>query len=59
MSGGIIPNGAGQALSITIDARDPGAEGRIRDMVQREMVPQIIEASVSRTVDLFQRPRFA
>jgi hypothetical protein len=51
--------GGGSNFNITIDARDPGAEGRIRTMIQEEMAPQIIEAATGRTMSMLRRPRFA
>jgi hypothetical protein len=62
-AGTFIPNadelGGGSNFNITIDARDPGAEGRIRTMIQEEMAPQIIEAATGRTMSMLRRPRFA
>jgi hypothetical protein len=51
--------GGGVNLSLTIDARDAGAEARIKDMIVREMVPQIISAAKSDTLNTLRRPRFA
>jgi hypothetical protein len=51
--------GGGVNLSLTIDARDAGAEARIKDMIMREMVPQIISAAKSDTLNTLRRPRFA
>jgi hypothetical protein len=63
-AGEFIPNidekmGGGVNLSLTIDARDAGAEARIKDMIVREMVPQIISAAKSDTLNTLRRPRFA
>lgn len=63
-AGEFIPNidekmGGGTNLSLTIDARDAGAEARIKDMIVREMVPQIISAAKSDTLNTLRRPRFA
>jgi hypothetical protein len=63
-SGTIVPNhklGGGQSTSVTvnINAEDPGAEGRIRTMIERDMAPQIVQAAVGKTVGLFGRPSFA
>jgi len=63
-SGTIVPNhklGGGQSTNVTvnINAEDPGAEGRIRTMIERDMAPQIVQAAVGRTVGLFNRPSFA
>lgn len=49
----------GGGINITIDARDEGAEARIRSMIQQEMVPQIIAAARGSTVAALKRPRFA
>jgi hypothetical protein len=63
-SGTIIPNhklGGGQSTSVTvnINAEDPGAEGRIRTMIEQDMAPQIVQAAVGKTFGLMQRPSFA
>lgn len=62
-AGEFIPNidemGGGTNLSLTIDARDAGAEARIKDMIIREMVPQIISAAKQDTIKTLRRPRFA
>jgi hypothetical protein len=62
-AGTFIPNadslGGNTSFNISIDARDPGAEGRIRSMIQDEMAPQIIEAATGRTMNMLRRPRFA
>lgn len=61
-AGTFIPNAdkmGGQALTINVDARDEGAEARIRDMINREMAPQIIAAATGSTVAALRRPRFA
>jgi hypothetical protein len=63
-AGEFIPNidemgGGGVSLSLTIDARDAGAEARIKDMIVREMIPQIISAAKSDTLNTLRRPRFA
>jgi len=61
-AGTFIPNAdkmGGTSFAITIDARDPGAEGRIRTMIEQEMAPQIIEAAQGRTIASMRRPRFA
>lgn len=60
----VVPNnklggGGGMSLSLTINAEDPGAEGRIRTMIEREMAPQIIEAATGRTLSRLSRPAFA
>lgn len=52
-------NGGDVNLSLTIDARDPGAEGRIRTMIEQEMVPQIIEAATGRTMATIRRPKIS
>jgi len=46
-------------LNIVVNAEDPGAEARIRSMIQQEMVPQIIKAARDNTVAALRRPRFA
>jgi len=51
--------GGGMSLSVNINAEDPGAEGRIRTMIERDMAPQIIEAATGNTMNRLQRPRFA
>jgi len=61
-AGTFIPNAdkmGGTSFSISIDARDPGAEGRIKAMIEQEMVPQIIEAAKGNTIASLRRPRFA
>jgi len=62
-AGEFIPNidemSGGTNLSLTIDARDAGAEARIKDMIIREMVPQIISAAKQDTIKTLRRPRFA
>jgi hypothetical protein len=63
-AGEFIPNideklGGAANISLTIDARDAGAEARIKDMIMREMVPQIITAAKSETINTIRRPRFA
>jgi hypothetical protein len=61
-AGTFVPNAdkmGGTSFAITIDARDPGAEGRIRTMIEQEMAPQIIEAAQGRTIASMRRPRFA
>ncbi len=60
----VVPNnkmggGGGVNLSVNINAEDPGAEGRIRTMIERDMAPQIIEAATGNTMNRLQRPRFA
>ena len=60
----VVPNnklggGGGMSLSVNINAEDPGAEGRIRTMIERDMAPQIIEAATGNTLTRLQRPRFA
>lgn len=61
-AGTFIPNAdqmGGQSLTINIEARDVGAEARIRDMINNEMAPQIIAAAKGSTVAALRRPRFA
>lgn len=64
-SGTIIPNhkmgGGSQSTNVTvnINAEDPGAEGRIRTMIERDMAPQIVQAAVGKTFGLMQRPSFS
>jgi len=61
-AGTFVPNADkmnGTSFNITVDARDPGAEGRIRAMIEQEMAPQIIEAAQGRTIASMRRPRFA
>lgn len=60
-AGTFIPNidQMGGGVNITIDARDAGAEARIRDMIQREMIPQIVETAKQSTFAQMRRPRFA
>lgn len=60
----VIPNnrlggGGGTNLNVTVNAEDPGAEGRIRTMIEREMAPQIIEAATGKTLTRLSRPAFA
>lgn len=54
-----LGNGGGTTLNVTVNAEDPGAEGRIRTMIEREMAPQIIEAATGRTLNRLSRPQFA
>ena len=63
-SGYVVPNnklggGGGVSLSVNINAEDPGAEGRIRTMVERDLAPQIIQAAMGRTMANLTRPSFA
>ena len=63
-AGRIVPNnqlqgGGGAMVTVNINAEDPGAEGRIRTMVERELAPQIVQAAVGQTFGRLQRPRFA
>ena len=63
-AGRIVPNnqlqgGGGTMVTVNINAEDPGAEGRIRTMVERELAPQIVQAAVGQTFGRLQRPRFA
>jgi hypothetical protein len=60
----VVPNnklggGGGMNLSVNINAEDPGAEGRIRTMIERDMAPQIIQAAMGRTMNSLTRPSFA
>jgi hypothetical protein len=59
MSGQIVPNHASGSMTININAEDPGAEGRIRTMIEQEMVPQIVNIAQSRTIGAMSRPSFA
>ena len=63
-AGRIVPNNqlqgnGGAMVTVNINAEDPGAEGRIRTMVERELAPQIVQAAVGQTFGRLQRPRFA
>ena len=63
-SGYVVPNnklggGGGVSLNVNINAEDPGAEGRIRTMIERDMAPQIIQAAMGRTMSNLRRPSFA
>lgn len=61
-AGTFIPNAdqmGGTAFHISVDARDAGAEARIRDMINQEMAPQIIAAAKGSTMAAMRRPRFA
>ena len=61
-AGTFIPNAdqmGGTTFHITVDARDAGAEARIRDMINQEMAPQIIAAAKGSTMAAMRRPRFA
>jgi hypothetical protein len=61
-AGTFIPNAdqmGGTTFNITVDARDAGAEARIRDMINQEMAPQIIAAAKGSTMAAMRRPRFA
>jgi hypothetical protein len=61
-AGTFVPNAdqmGGTSLTINVDARDVGAEARIRDMINREMAPQIIAAARGSTIAAMRRPRFA
>jgi hypothetical protein len=61
-AGTFIPNAdqmGGTTFHISVDARDAGAEARIRDMINQEMAPQIIAAAKGSTMAALRRPRFA
>jgi hypothetical protein len=61
-AGTFIPNAdqmGGTTFHISVDARDAGAEARIRDMINQEMAPQIIAAAKGSTMAAMRRPRFA
>jgi hypothetical protein len=61
-AGTFIPNAdqlGNTNFQITVDATDPGAEGRIKSMIEQEMMPQIIEVATGRTIAQMRRPRFA
>lgn len=63
-AGRVVPNNqlvrdGGTMVTVNINAEDPGAEGRIRTMVERELAPQIVQAAVGQTFGRLQRPRFA
>jgi hypothetical protein len=62
-AGRIVPNnklgGQSTMVTVNINAEDPGAEGRIRTMVERDMAPQIVQAAVGQTLGRLQRPSFA
>jgi len=59
-AGTIVPNHAlGGSMTININAEDPGAEGRIRTMIEREMIPQIVNMAQARTIGALSRPSFA
>lgn len=64
-SGTVIPNhkmglaSQGTSVNVTINAEDPGAEGRIRAMVEQDIAPQIVQAAVGRTIGILNRPSFA
>ena len=62
-AGRVVPNnqlGGGQTMvTVNINAEDPGAEGRIRTMVERELAPQIVQAAVGQTFGRLGRPSFA
>lgn len=61
-AGTFIPNAdqmGGATFHISVDARDAGAEARIRDMINQEMAPQIIAAAKGSTMAAMRRPRFA
>lgn len=61
-AGTFIPNAdqmGGTTFNISVDARDAGAEARIRDMINQEMAPQIIAAAKGSTMAAMRRPRFA
>lgn len=64
-SGTVIPNhrmgGAAQGanVNVTINAEDPGAEGRIRTMVEQDIAPKIVQSAVGQTLGRMSRPSFA
>ena len=63
-SGTVIPNhrlgsGGGTNVSVTINAEDPGAEGRIRTMVEQDIAPKIVQSAVGQTLGRMSRPSFA
>jgi len=62
-AGRVVPNnqlgGGSTMVTVNINAEDPGAEGRIRTMVERDMAPQIVQAAVGQTLGRLQRPSFA
>lgn len=62
-AGRIVPNnqlgGGSTMVTVNINAEDPGAEGRIRTMIERDMAPQIVQAAVGQTIGRLQRPSFA
>jgi DNA anti-recombination protein RmuC len=62
-AGRVVPNnqlgGQSTMVTVNINAEDPGAEGRIRTMVERDMAPQIVQAAVGQTLGRLQRPSFA
>lgn len=64
-AGTFIPNadklggGASTSINISIDARDEGAESRIRSMIQNELVPQIVNQAKGSTLASLKRPGFA
>jgi hypothetical protein len=51
--------GGGGEITIIVHAEDPGAEGRIRAMIQNELGPQIIEAAQGRMEANMKRKRLA
>lgn len=61
-AGTFIPNAdrlaAPAPVTIIVHAEDPGAEGRIRAIIQAT-APELISAAVGRTVAQLKRPRFA
>lgn len=65
-SGTFIPNadelGMGQqslSFQFSVDATDPGAEARIKSMIEREVFPKIVEVATGRTIAQIRRPRFS
>lgn len=58
---GLMQNSANgeTTINVNIDATDPGAEARIRSMIQQEVVPQVLELAVGKTISTLRRPRFS
>jgi len=46
-------------VTLHVDATDPGAEGRIRSMIEQDVFPRLVETARARVAQDMRRPRFA
>jgi len=62
-AGTFIPNadqlGGKNSFEFNIDARDAGAEARIMDMINKQVIPRVVEMATNNTVSKMNRPRFS